>query len=155
MLQVDEAMWTAIRQLCPFLEDNPDAMEDEAPPVEFVDEDAPPLHSQGEDHPTAAQAEPGELKAFYEEQLRAHETRRREAEQQELEQTMAFLKTDPEFAAQRVVSAPTPSPGANTLSRSHSTTSARRHGARSASHSRRPITRSKSQVDSVCAGLCC
>lgn len=98
-------MWRAILGQCPFLKHGPDEMEDVAPAIEFVDEDAPPLHSQGEDHPTGEsclpkdQAQPGEIKAFYEQQLHAYQTRQREDEQRALQQTMAFLETDPEFRA--------------------------------------------------------
>lgn len=178
---MDEALWRAIRAQCPFLKDAADEMEDVAPLIEFVDEDAPPLHSQGEDHPTTEpsdsnvddkrkpsnEARPGEIKAFYEQQLRAHHTRQREDEQRALQQTMAFLEADPEYQASSTsqaksgssTSAPIfrPIPTTSTAT-SGSIASRRRHVAGSSAlrsrggrngPSHRPLTRSKSQVDSV------
>ncbi|KAE9348215.1 hypothetical protein PR003_g6527 [Phytophthora rubi] len=114
--KVDEAMWTAIKTQCPFLGDIAD---DREPLVEFFDEDAPPLHNGGEDHPTAGhESSDGELKAFYERQLRQHQSHVQEAEQRALEQTIEFLQNDPEFTASLAASS---SPASSTSSSSSST----------------------------------
>ncbi|GMF65274.1 unnamed protein product [Phytophthora lilii] len=111
--KVDEAMWTAIQTQCPFLKD---AADDAEPVVEFFDEDAPPLHAAGEDHPTAASEESsGDLKAFYEKQLRQHQSQVKQAEQRALEQTIEFLQNDPEFTASLAASS---SPASSTSSSS-------------------------------------
>ncbi|KAG1688166.1 hypothetical protein DVH05_003948 [Phytophthora capsici] len=111
--KVDESMWTAIKTKCPFLGDIAD---DQEPLVEFFDEDAPPLHNGGEDHPTASQESSGEIKAFYERQLRDHQSQVQQAEQRALEQTIEFLQNDPEFTASLAVS--TSSPASSTSSSS-------------------------------------
>ncbi|RLN98670.1 hypothetical protein BBJ28_00009415 [Nothophytophthora sp. Chile5] len=90
--KVDETLWQAIRAECPFLGDHADL----EPLVEFFDEDAPPLHNGGEDHPTSHQESSGEIKAFYEQQLRAHQSEVEAAEARALEQTMEFLQSDPD-----------------------------------------------------------
>ncbi|KAL3660621.1 hypothetical protein V7S43_014375 [Phytophthora oleae] len=104
--KVDEAMWTAIKSKCPFLGNIAD---DQEPLVEFFDEDAPPLHNSSEDHPTASQESSGEIKAFYERQLRDHQSQVKEAEQRALEQTIEFLQNDPEFTASLTATASSPS----------------------------------------------
>ncbi|ETP30859.1 hypothetical protein F442_20209 [Phytophthora nicotianae P10297] len=145
--KVDEAMWTAIKTQCPFLSDIPD---DREPLVEFFDENAPPLHNGGEDHPTTSDESSGELKAFYEQQLREHQSQVQEAEQRALEQTIQFLENDLEFTASLAAS-----PASSTSSSSSGPSlsgankkmkvSAAPMTTRSSSH--RPITRSLSSVD--------
>ncbi|KAK1944475.1 hypothetical protein P3T76_004387 [Phytophthora citrophthora] len=110
--KVDESMWTAIKTKCPFLGD---IAEDQEPLVEFFDEDAPPLHNGGEDHPTDSQESSGEIKAFYERQLREHQSQVQQAEQHALEQTIEFLQNDPEFTASLAAST---SPASSTSSSS-------------------------------------
>ncbi|KAF4041415.1 hypothetical protein GN244_ATG06270 [Phytophthora infestans] len=144
--KVDEAMWTAIKTQCPFLGDIAD---DREPLVEFFDENAPPLHNSGEDRPTASDESSGEFKAFYEQQLRQHQSQVHEAEQRALEQTIEFLENDMEFSASLAAS-----PASSTSSSSSDPSLPRAKKmkvttpsmtTRSSSH--RPVTRSLSSVD--------
>ncbi|KAG6615324.1 e3 ubiquitin-protein ligase rnf168 [Phytophthora cinnamomi] len=151
--KVDAAMWTAIKTQCPFLGDVAD---DREPLVEFFDEDAPPPHNGSEDHPTAAPG--GELKAFYERQLRQHQSQVHEAEQRALEQTIEFLQNDPEFTASLAASSSpassTSSSSSNEVSLSSDTAQlgARKKSRVSAtpmatrSSTQRPVTRSASNA---------
>ncbi|KAG7389835.1 hypothetical protein PHYPSEUDO_009348 [Phytophthora pseudosyringae] len=149
--KVDEAMWAAIKTQCPFLGDIED---DREPLVDFFDEDAPPLHNGSEDHPTARQESSGELKAFYERQLREHQSQVKEAEQHALQQTIEFLQNDPEFSASLAASSSS-SPSSSTSSSSSSDPEvSRRERAKkkmkvattTRSSSNRPVTRSASNT---------
>ncbi|KAG7402256.1 hypothetical protein PHYBOEH_003515 [Phytophthora boehmeriae] len=95
--KVDEGMWQAIKSQCPFLDQA--TAEEMEPAVEFYDEDAPPLHNGGEGHSTAHSEASGEIKEYYEQQLRDHQSQVQAAEARALEQTIEFLQNDPEFTA--------------------------------------------------------
>ncbi|KAL8022087.1 putative Zinc finger, RING/FYVE/PHD-type, p53 negative regulator Mdm2/Mdm4 [Plasmopara halstedii] len=94
--KVDEVMWAAIKDHCPFMSD---IASDREPLVDFYDENAPPLHNSGEDTRTMSDESAGALSVYYEQQLRRHQSQVHEAEQRAFEQTIHFLQNDPEFTA--------------------------------------------------------
>lgn len=95
MSQVDQTLWLAIRERCPFLDGDSTAEHQPEPVVEFIDEDEP----AGDRGSQQQQARTGEVRQFYEQQLRKHQSERQHQDALALEQTMHFLQSDPEYVS--------------------------------------------------------